>query len=85
MVVAPICSHALTQRAIVVPSDRVVTITLKSEVADCYLTLDGQAGRPLDSGDRVEVRRSPNRVLLIRNPSRGYFSILRQKLHWGER
>jgi len=85
MVVAPICSHALTQRAIVVPSERVVRITLTSEVADVYLTLDGQAGRTLQTGDVIEVRRSQNPVLLIRNPAVGYFSILRQKLHWGER
>lgn len=85
MVLAPICSHALTQRPLVVPSERVIRITLKSEVADVYLTLDGQAGRTLQSGDIVEVRRSPNKVLLIRNPGMGYFAVLQQKLHWGER
>jgi NAD+ kinase len=85
MVVAPICSHALTQRPLVIPADRVIRITLKSEVADVYLTLDGQAGRTLQSGDIIEVRRSPNPVLLVRNPGMGYFAVLRQKLHWGER
>jgi len=85
VVVAPICSHALTQRPLVLPSDRVIRITLKSEVADVYLTLDGQAGRTLQSGDIIEVRRSPNAVLLVRNPELGYFAVLRQKLHWGER
>jgi NAD+ kinase len=85
VVVAPICSHALTQRPLVLPSDRVIRITLRSEVADVYLTLDGQAGRTLQSGDVIEVRRSPNTVLLVRNPEMGYFAVLRQKLHWGER
>ncbi len=85
MIVTPICSHALTQRPIVVPSERTVHIDLRGNAEDVYLTLDGKAGHPLQSGDRVEVHRSPNRVLLVRNPRMGYFSILRQKLRWGER
>ena len=85
MVVTPICPHALTQRPIVVPGDQVIRVALKSEVADVYLTLDGQAGHALQQGDRLEVQRSPNRVVLVSNPHIDYFGILRQKLHWGER
>jgi NAD+ kinase len=85
VIVSPICSHALTPRSIVVPPDRTIQVTLKSETADVYLTLDGQAGHPLRTEDRVEVQRSPNRAFLVRNPRMGYFAILRQKLHWGER
>ncbi len=85
VVVTPICPHALTQKPIVVPGDHVVRIVLKNQVSDVYLTIDGQAGQPLKSGDRIEVERSPNRVLLVRNPDIDYFGILRQRLHWGER
>jgi NAD+ kinase len=84
-VVAPICPHALTQRPFVVPGDQVVTVVLRSPVADVYLTLDGQTGHALQQGDRLEVRRSPNRTILVSNPNIDYFGILRQKLHWGER
>lgn len=84
-VLSPICSHALTQRSIVVPADRTIRITLRSETADTYLTLDGQTGHGLQGGDCIEVVRSANRVNLVRNPRVAYFSILRQKLHWGER
>ncbi len=85
MVVTPICSHALTQRPIVIPAERTVHIDLKGNTEDVYLTLDGKAGHSLGPEDRIEIHRSPNRVLLIRNPKLGYFSILRQKLRWGER
>lgn len=85
VVLTPICPHALTQRPIVVPGDQVIRIHLKNLVSDVYLTLDGQAGHPLQRGDRVEVERSANRAHLVRNPSLGYFSVLREKLHWGER
>lgn len=85
MIITPICPHALTQRPIVIPADQGVNITLKSESADVYLTIDGKTGHPLRQGDRVEVRRSPNRVLVIRNPRMDYFAVLRAKLRWGER
>jgi NAD+ kinase len=84
-IIAPICSHALTQRPIVVPADRAMSLVLKSDSSDVYLTIDGQSAHPLKQGDRVEVAKSPHKVLLIKNPQMGYFAILRQKLHWGER
>jgi NAD+ kinase len=84
-VLAPICSHALTHRPILVPADRTIRVTLCSETADTFLTLDGQTGHGLQCGDSIEVVRSPNRVHLLRDPEVGYFSILRKKLHWGER
>ena len=57
---------------------------------DCLLArkhtfLEKPMGLALKEGDKLEVRRSPNRVFLIRNPKMDYFAILRQKLHWGER
>ncbi|HYO56536.1 NAD(+)/NADH kinase [Archangium sp.] len=84
-VLSPICSHALTHRPIIVPADRTIRIALASETADTFLTLDGQTGHSLQCGDSIEVVRSPNRVNLVRNTRVGYFTILRQKLHWGER
>ncbi len=83
--VAPICPHTLNQRPIAIPSELTVRIALKSEGTDVYLTLDGQSGHELRAGDQIEVTRSEHKVWLVRNPDRDYFSILRQKLHWGER
>jgi NAD+ kinase len=85
VVVTPICPHALTQRPVVVPGDEVLSVRLTNELQDVYLTVDGQVGYPLKQGDRIEVQKSPHRVLLVRNPRLDYFAILRQKLHWGER
>jgi NAD+ kinase len=85
LVVTPICPHALTQRPIVVPADQTLKTILKSDVSDVYLTIDGQEGHALKTGDRIEVQKSPNRVMLVRNRELDYFGVLRQKLHWGER
>lgn len=85
MIITPICPHSLTQRPIVVPGDQTIGIVLKQETNDVYLTIDGQAGHPLKTGDRVELKRSKNRAILVSNPGLDYFAILRQKLRWGER
>lgn len=85
VVICPICPHTLTQRPIVVPPERAISIQLVSENGEVFLTLDGQSGLPMEPGDRVEIVRSKDRVLLVKNPRLDYYSILRAKLRWGER
>jgi NAD+ kinase len=84
VILTPICPHMLTQRPIVLPDDRTLNIRLASE-SEVYITLDGQTGMQLQPGDRVQIKQSRNRVLLVRNPRIDYFGILRAKLRWGER
>jgi len=84
VIIAPICPHTLTQRPLVVPDDENIEIILTNDT-EVYLTLDGQKGEPLSRGDRVQVKQSYNRVLLVRNPNLDFFGILRAKLRWGER
>ena len=84
VIINPICPHTLTQRPLVVPDDRHINIVLLND-ANVYLSLDGKSGVPLSRGDRVQVKQSPNWVLLVRNPQFHFFGILRAKLRWGER
>ncbi len=84
VIIAPICPHTLAQRPLVVPDDENIHIVLINDT-EVFLTLDGQNGVPLQRGDRVQVKQSYNRVLLVRNPLIDFFGILREKLRWGER
>jgi NAD+ kinase len=84
VVLSPICPHTLTQRPIVVPDDQSLEIILVND-SEVFLTLDGQRGIPLERGDRVQVKQSTHRVLLVRNPAIDFFGILRAKLKWGAR
>jgi NAD+ kinase len=84
VIISPICPHTLTQRPLVIPDDESIDIVLVNDT-EVYLTLDGQKGVPLKRGDRVQVKQSHNRVLLVRNPRIDFFGILRTKLKWGER
>jgi NAD+ kinase len=84
VVLTPICPHTLTQRPIVLPDDMNLDITLRSP-GEVVLSLDGQGFIKLERTDRVQVKQSANRVLLVANPHMDYFGILRAKLKWGER
>ena len=84
VVLAPICPHTLTQRPVVVPDDETLDIILMND-AEVFLTLDGKKGPALARGDRVQIKQSYNRVLLVKNQKVDFFGILRAKLRWGER
>jgi len=85
VILTPICPHTLTQRPIVVPDDRKIELRLDADAEEMYLTLDGQTGLPLQPGDRVQIKQSKNKLLLVKNPALDFFSVLRTKLKWGER
>ncbi len=81
----PICPHTLTNRPVIVPDTSVIEVVNRAGEADAYLTIDGQIGEPLRTGDRVVCSRAPHTLQLIRPPKSKFFDVLRQKLKWGER
>ena len=84
IVLTPICPHTLTQRPIVLPDDMDLDITLHSP-GDVVVSFDGRGFLKLERTDRVQIKPSKSRVLLVKNPDIDYFGILRAKLKWGER
>lgn len=84
-IITPICPHTLTNRPLVVSSEMKVEIKVTTNEPDTYLTLDGQIGVRLNTGDIIEVKRTDTSVKLIKSPYRDFFTILKTKLMWGER
>jgi NAD+ kinase len=82
-IVTPICPHTGSQqRPIVLPDSCVVEVRLP-DGQQARLTLDGQVGLPLESGDCVRVERSASPLSFVRLPGYDYFGTLRSKLRWG--
>lgn len=77
----PICSHSLTQRPLVLPAD--FYIELQSE-DKAMIILDGQDTYLSKDYDSVGFRLQKNGVKLLRHNGRDYFSVLREKLRWGD-
>ncbi len=85
LLITPICSHALGVRPLAIPMRNRVRAWVEAGDADVYLTLDGQVGFPVLPGMEVHVGLSDQPLSLIPNQHSSFFSILHQKLKWGER
>jgi NAD+ kinase len=84
MVMTPICAHSLTARPLVVPQTGTLALALAGgdESRTAVLTVDGQWARNFTTGDRVEITATAAPLRVFQS-SKGYFEILREKLHWG--
>ena len=88
ILITPICPHSLTSRPLVIPGKSTVKLLVSpgvdSESNSVYLTIDGQTGMALRSGDEIRVTTSPHSVCFAKSPSKGYFEILGTKLKWAQ-
>ena len=80
----PICPHMLTLRPLVLPDDREIVVRLRS-AEDATLTLDGQVGATVRTGDAVRVVKASEPARFVSAPARDHFATLRTKLGWGSR
>ncbi|HJZ63018.1 MAG TPA: NAD(+)/NADH kinase [Candidatus Acidoferrum sp.] len=84
IVITPICPHTLSDRPIVVDDKCCVELNLTGPAESVHLTLDGQKGVQMESGDKVRIFRAEERLKLIQPMRKSYYEILRSKLKWGE-
>lgn len=84
IIITPICPHTLSDRPLVVGDKCCVEMNLVGPAESVYLTLDGQKGLLMESGDRVRIFRAERRLKLIQPQRKSYYEILRSKLKWGE-
>ena len=82
-VLAPIASHTLSNRPIVLPDVRDVTVEIVAGL-DASVNFDMQSLASLLPGDRIRVRRSQHQVHFLHPRGWSYYATLRKKLHWHE-
>ena len=85
IILTPICEFSLTNRSIVLPGDAHVEIKVGAKATDVILTCDGQVGSELQAGDIVQVEQAAQPLFLVKSRQEDYFTILRNKLKWGQR
>ncbi len=66
------------------PDDREIVVRLRSP-EDATLTLDGQVGATVRTGDAVRIVLAKEPVRFVSTPARDHFETLRTKLGWGTR
>jgi NAD+ kinase len=83
-VITPICPHTLSDRPVVVRDSSLIEVDLSTDTESVFLTLDGQTGIPMETRDRVLMKRAQEKLKLLQPTKKPYFEILRNKLKWGE-
>lgn len=81
MGLVPVSPHTLSNRPIVVSSDSVVDVIIRS-AADPRVHFDGHTRFDLREGDRVTVRRYSHAISLLHPAGHSYYTMLREKLSW---
>jgi NAD+ kinase len=82
-VITPICPHTLSQRSLIIGDH--VTVELAPENADeapMLFTVDGRDCVTIHHGDRIEVRKATQSLILLRLPGHSFYETVRQKLNW---
>lgn len=90
LLICPICAHSLTQRPLIVDCTETIEVyaewegdEVSSSELEAMLTVDGQIGVFLQSGDLVRVRRADCKARLLHSPGETFYERLREKMRWG--
>jgi NAD+ kinase len=83
ILLTPICPHSLTERPIILPSDRFIRLVINDKNPDLLLSADGLESINLQTDDHIIINYGGVRTNLIQLTETSYFGLLRKKLDWG--
>ncbi|MBS4169202.1 NAD(+)/NADH kinase [Parachlamydia sp. AcF125] len=81
-VLTPICPHTISNRPIVLASNRDIQVQYLSEYAPVEIIFDGFTRFTMATGEALHVSLSPRLFRLVCLRNHDYFSTLRTKLGW---
>lgn len=82
VLIEPICPHTLSNRPLVLPNDRALSLRVTGRTKKLLLSVDGRELGWVEAGDRLEIRRSSHVAVFAHRPGYSWFRQLTQKLHW---
>ena len=85
IVATPICPHSLTSRPIIFPDDKVLSVKILGQKRAGTLSIDGQRRADINEDCEILIQRHKLEHIVLRKASHNFFSLLREKLKFGER
>ncbi len=85
IVLTPICPHALTERPMVLPADRDLSIVIAERKPPAVVSVDGKDEFRLVMDDEIRIRRSKEKTGLVKLGEANHFDMLRNKLNWSKK
>ena len=85
IMITPICPHTLNARPLVIPANQRITLSSLNKDENLSLTADGQDSTLFNKDEKIVIERNSKqaRLILIKRENNGFYSILKEKLHWG--
>jgi len=80
IILAPLCSHSLNIRPIVLEVGQTIRVRVVSHRTEVVVTVDGQEGIELKEGQYVEIKKSDISTKLVLPEDYDFFTLLREKL-----
>lgn len=82
LVIEPICPHTLSNRPLVLPNNRRITLRAAGRSKKLLLSVDGRDNGWIQSGDRLEIAAARQAARFVQLPNYSWFKLVSQKLHW---
>jgi len=84
IILNPICPHSLTNRPVIIPEKSVIRTQIFTDYTEVIITADNQDIREVPSRTTLHIQRASFNAKLVKHPDSDYFTLLRNKLNWGE-
>jgi NAD+ kinase len=85
MLLTPVAPHSLTMRPVVINASSEVKLEISSRGEKCHLGIDGRMFELPAKHAQVTVRKAPFNARMMHDATADFATVLRNKLHWGER
>ena len=82
LLIAPVATHSLNVRPLIIPDDWQVDLQVESRSQSYLLSLDGRS-QQMPISTSVSICKSDYTVKIVRFSQHSFFSTLKQKLMWG--
>lgn len=85
IVIVPICPHTMNARPIVIPDSEVIKVTSSQNKPLLKISADGQETKCVDVKEEIVITKSPSyaKLILLNLEKNSFYSVLKEKLHWG--
>jgi NAD+ kinase len=81
-IIAPIASHNLTVRPLVVPDDDIITLKVRKSREKFFITADNRTSL-IDSSVKLKLYKADFKLKMLKLPNNNFYSTIRNKLMWG--
>jgi NAD+ kinase len=83
LIIAPISSHNLTVRPLIIPDSNVISLRVYSRSGTYAITADNRTLQ-VSSNEIFRIARSDYKLKMLKLPTTSFYATLRDKLKWGE-